>query len=143
MAGKCTSIIQPALSVAANLFAVLFDVGKHIKRPWLEECHTPFRSCVVRRRGGRMILTSSAQGQHGTKSGAAYSESRLFYKNHTAKFGSRSRPLQLGGHSTEQRTGARQPWWLPFHFYLQRLPWKKGIARLSKNRLDVCIMYTL
>lgn len=32
-----------------------------------------FRPAMVRRGSGRIILTSSTQGQHGTKSGAAYS----------------------------------------------------------------------
>lgn len=35
-----------------------------------------FGPAMVRRGGGRMILTSSTQGQHGTKSGAAYSASK-------------------------------------------------------------------
>ncbi|CAK7260886.1 MULTISPECIES: SDR family NAD(P)-dependent oxidoreductase [Shinella] len=35
-----------------------------------------FGPAMVRRWGGRMILTSSTQGQHGTKSGAAYSASK-------------------------------------------------------------------
>jgi len=35
-----------------------------------------FAPMMVRRGGGRMILTSSTQGQHGTKSGAAYSASK-------------------------------------------------------------------
>jgi NAD(P)-dependent dehydrogenase (short-subunit alcohol dehydrogenase family) len=35
-----------------------------------------FAPALVRRGGGRIILTSSTQGQHGTKSGAAYSASK-------------------------------------------------------------------
>src|SRR5690606_35668949 len=35
-----------------------------------------FGPAMVRRGGGRMILTSSTQGQHGTKNGAAYSASK-------------------------------------------------------------------
>ena len=35
-----------------------------------------FGPAMARRGGGRMILTSSTQGQHGTKSGAAYSASK-------------------------------------------------------------------
>ncbi|WP_303278966.1 SDR family NAD(P)-dependent oxidoreductase [Shinella curvata] len=35
-----------------------------------------FGPAMVRRGGGRVILTSSTQGQHGTKSGAAYSSSK-------------------------------------------------------------------
>ena len=35
-----------------------------------------FGPALVRRGGGRMILTSSTQGRHGTKSGAAYSASK-------------------------------------------------------------------
>lgn len=35
-----------------------------------------FGPAIVRRGGGSMILTSSTQGQHGTKSGAAYSASK-------------------------------------------------------------------
>jgi SDR family mycofactocin-dependent oxidoreductase len=35
-----------------------------------------FAPALVRRGGGRLIVTSSTQGQHGTKSGAAYSASK-------------------------------------------------------------------
>jgi NAD(P)-dependent dehydrogenase (short-subunit alcohol dehydrogenase family) len=35
-----------------------------------------FAPVLVRRRGGRIIVTSSTQGQHGTKYGAAYSASK-------------------------------------------------------------------
>ncbi len=35
-----------------------------------------FAPCMVKRGGGRIILTSSTQGQHGTKYGAAYSASK-------------------------------------------------------------------
>lgn len=35
-----------------------------------------FGPAMVRRGSGRIILTSSTQGQHGTKSGAAYSASK-------------------------------------------------------------------
>ncbi|WP_319460285.1 SDR family NAD(P)-dependent oxidoreductase [Micromonospora sp. RTP1Z1] len=52
-----------------------------------------FAPLLVRRGGGRIILTSSTQGQHGTKNGAAYSAS---------KWGiiglMKSAALELGGH---------------------------------------------
>ncbi|RZU76244.1 NAD(P)-dependent dehydrogenase (short-subunit alcohol dehydrogenase family) [Micromonospora kangleipakensis] len=52
-----------------------------------------FAPLLVRRGGGRIIVTSSTQGQHGTKSGAAYSAS---------KWGiiglMKSAALELGGH---------------------------------------------
>jgi len=35
-----------------------------------------FAPCIVKRRGGRIIITSSTQGRHGTKWGAAYSASK-------------------------------------------------------------------
>jgi NAD(P)-dependent dehydrogenase (short-subunit alcohol dehydrogenase family) len=35
-----------------------------------------FAPCLVRRGGGRLIVTSSTQGRHGTKYGAAYSASK-------------------------------------------------------------------
>src|SRR5665213_3465223 len=35
-----------------------------------------FAPCLVKRGGGRIILTSSTQGQHGMKYGAAYSASK-------------------------------------------------------------------
>jgi SDR family mycofactocin-dependent oxidoreductase len=35
-----------------------------------------FASCMVKRGGGRIILTSSTQGQHGTKYGASYAASK-------------------------------------------------------------------
>ena len=53
-----------------------------------------FAPYIVKRGGGRIILTSSTQGQHGTKYGASYSASKWGLRGITKSFA-----LEVGQHN--------------------------------------------